>query len=99
METIQTEEKMDLTHSISKPRKRNKEKDAAYSIAYMKKNIKRAIVQLNRKTEPDLSAWCESHQPFATYVKDLIRRDIEEQGLVYDNERGEFVPINDSADE
>lgn len=47
-------------------------------IRYTEKAIKRFSVDLNRNTEPDLIEWIESKPNKAGYVKELIRKDMEE---------------------
>ena len=44
---------------------------------YKKKYIKRVLVQLNRRTEPELVEWIEKQDNVQGYIKELIRQDIK----------------------
>lgn len=47
---------------------------------YVKANLIRREVKINKKTEPELTKWVESLSvPFQTYVKGLIRDDMKKQ--------------------
>lgn len=50
----------------------------AYIAGYQKENLERHSLNLNRVTEADLIEWVKSREePFAAYVKRLIREDME----------------------
>lgn len=43
---------------------------------YESENIRRINLKLNRKLEPDLVKWVESHDSIQGYITDLIRADM-----------------------
>lgn len=48
---------------------------------YLKAHTVQKCMRINRETEKGLLAWVESRdEPFATYVKRLIREDMERHG-------------------
>ena len=49
-----------------------------YNIDYIKQNVRQFMLKINRKTEPELLAWMESQDSIQTYLKDLIRKDMEQ---------------------
>ena len=44
---------------------------------YESENIRRIVIKLNRKLEPDLVKWVESHDSIQGYIVDLIRADMK----------------------
>ena len=57
-------------------KQRKLEKEAEYA----KKNLVQKILKFNLKTESDLIEWVESLEtPFQTYVKRLIRNDMNKK--------------------
>lgn len=46
------------------------------SMKYLKKNVKRYVLQVNRTTEPDLLEKLESVDNYNGYLKELIRKDM-----------------------
>lgn len=53
-----------------------------YDADYIKANQKQMLVKVNRKTEPEMVAWLESIGNTQTYIKRLIREDMERNGIV-----------------
>ena len=48
-----------------------------YNLEYVKKFQRQFILKVNRNTEPDMVAWLESQDSIQTYIKSLIRKDME----------------------
>lgn len=48
-----------------------------YDMEYIKQYQRQFMLKVNRKTESDLLEWLESRDSFQTYVKNLIRKDME----------------------
>ena len=46
---------------------------------YIKKVMRPVMVSFNRNTEPELVEWIEQQENKQGYIKQLIRRDMEEQ--------------------
>ena len=53
------------------------EKRKQYEIDYIKQNQRQFMLKVNRKTDPDMVDWLESHENVQAYLKDLIRKDME----------------------
>lgn len=47
------------------------------TMRYQKVNLRRYNLSLNRITESDLIEFLETKQPYATYIKQLIREDMK----------------------
>lgn len=47
---------------------------------YIKDNIRRFVLNVNRKTEADLMEHLEGQKNVQKYIRDLIRADMEKQG-------------------
>ena len=45
---------------------------------YQKANIRRIVIQINRKLEPELLEYVEQHENKQGYILDLIRSDMAE---------------------
>ena len=59
---------------------KSKQQTAIKHAEYVKANLIRREVKLNKKTEPDLVEWVESLEtPFQTYVKRVIRDDMNKK--------------------
>ena len=48
-----------------------------YDLEYVKTFQRQFMLKCNRKTEADLVEWLESQESIQTYIKDLIRKDME----------------------
>ena len=48
-----------------------------YNLDYVKNFQRQFMLKCNRKTEPELVEWLESKENIQTYLKELIRKDIE----------------------
>ena len=48
-----------------------------YQTEYIKKNLRRFEIKINRNTEPDLMDWLESQENVQAYLKSLIKQDME----------------------
>ena len=48
-----------------------------YNLDYVKNYQRQFTLKCNRKTETDLVEWLESQESIQTYLKDLIRKDME----------------------
>jgi len=49
-----------------------------YQAAYAKEKLRRFELRVNRENEPDLMGWLESKENLQQYLKQLIRKDMEE---------------------
>ena len=49
-----------------------------YMANYEKENLRQIRLKINRKTEPDLLAWVEKKGNVQGYIKELIRKDMEQ---------------------
>ena len=49
-----------------------------YMANYEKENLRQIRLKINRKTEPDLLAWVEKQENVQGYIKELIRKDMEQ---------------------
>ena len=49
-----------------------------YLAHYEKENLRQIRLKINRKTEPDLLAWVEKQENVQGYIKELIRKDMEQ---------------------
>lgn len=47
------------------------------AVKYSQKNIRQYILKINRKFEPELIAWIDSHDNVQQYLKGVIRADYE----------------------
>lgn len=54
-----------------------------YLNKYEKENIRQIRLKINRKTEPELLEWIEKQKNIQGYIKRLIKRDMEENGMRY----------------
>lgn len=45
---------------------------------YKAKYQRRIVVDVNRKTEPEMLEWLENQPAIQTYIKQLIRKDMEQ---------------------
>ena len=52
--------------------------NAEYLAQYEKENLRQIRLKINRKTEPDLLAWIEKQDNIQGYIKELIRKDMEQ---------------------
>ena len=50
-----------------------------YLAQYEKENIRQIRLKINRKTEPEMLEWIEKQENIQGYIKQLIRKDMEEQ--------------------
>lgn len=48
---------------------------------YQKNNTKLISVRVNKKLEPKLLEWLESKPSMGGYILDLVREDMEKEGL------------------
>lgn len=48
-----------------------------YNREYVKEFQRQFVLKVNRNTDPDMIAWLESQDSIQTYLKELIRRDME----------------------
>ena len=48
---------------------------------YQKNNTKLISVRVNKKLEPELLRWLESKPSIGGYILELIREDMEKEGL------------------
>lgn len=48
-----------------------------YNREYVKEYQRQFVLKVNRNTDPDMIAWLESQDSIQTYLKELIRRDME----------------------
>lgn len=53
------------------------ERGKQYDLEYIKAFQRQFMLKCNRKTEPELVEWLESKENVQTYLKELIRKDIE----------------------
>jgi hypothetical protein len=53
------------------------ERGKQYDLEYIKTFQRQFMLKCNRKTEPELVEWLESKENVQTYLKELIRKDIE----------------------
>ena len=51
------------------------------ALKYQKANTKLVSVRINKKLEPQLLEWLESKPSMGGYIVDLIRADMEKEGL------------------
>ena len=59
---------------------KSKQQNAIKHAKYVNANLIRKEAKFNRKTEPDLVEWVESLEtPYQTYVKRLIRDDMNKK--------------------
>ena len=49
-----------------------------YLANYEKENLRQIRLKINRKTEPELLAWIEKQENIQGYIKELIRKDMEQ---------------------
>ena len=49
-----------------------------YLAQYEKENLRQIRLKINRKTEPELLAWIEKQENIQGYIKELIRKDMEQ---------------------
>ena len=49
-----------------------------YMAQYEKENLRQIRLKINRKTEPELLAWIEKQDNIQGYIKELIRKDMEQ---------------------
>ena len=49
-----------------------------YLAQYEKENLRQIRLKINRKTEPELLAWIEKQDNIQGYIKELIRKDMEQ---------------------
>lgn len=55
-------------------------KYAEYQDNYQKENIRQFKLKVNKKTEPELFDWLEGKQNIQGYLKELVRKDMKENG-------------------
>ena len=53
------------------------EKRVQYEIQYIRENQRQFMLKVNRKIDPDMIDWLESKENVQSYLKDLIRKDME----------------------
>lgn len=51
------------------------------ALKYQKNNTKLISVRVNKKLEPELLQWLETKPSMGGYILDLIREDMEKEGL------------------
>ena len=51
-----------------------------YEVEYVKKNLRQFMLKLSRLYEPEMVEWLESKDNVQAYLKELIRKDMEESG-------------------
>lgn len=56
------------------------------NVKYKRENMLRVTVPFNRKTEPELVEKMEEQESKATYLKRLVKEDIEREGNAQDQE-------------
>ena len=49
-----------------------------YMANYEKENLRQIRLKINRKTEPELLEWVEKQGNIQGYIKELIRKDMEQ---------------------
>ena len=49
-----------------------------YLAQYEKENLRQIRLKINRKTEPELLEWIEKQDNIQGYIKELIRKDMEQ---------------------
>ena len=54
---------------------------AKYNADYIKQNQKQYLVKVNRIHDADMIAWIDSQGGSQTYIKNLIRADMEAHGF------------------
>lgn len=59
------------------PETKSQAKYTAYKTAWDRENTKQYKLKLNKNTDADLIAWLDSIENKQSYLKDLIRADIE----------------------
>ena len=50
---------------------------AKYNAGYVKENIRQFMLKVNKKLDPEMVEWLESKENVQSYLKDLIRKDME----------------------
>ncbi len=50
----------------------------AYDNEYIKKNQRQFMLKVNRIHEPEIIEWLESKDSVQTYLKELIRKDMQQ---------------------
>ena len=53
------------------------EKRVQYETQYIRENQRQFMLKVNRKIDPDMIDWLESKENVQSYLKDLIRKDME----------------------
>ena len=53
---------------------------SAYITKYIKANLRRFEIKLNKNTDADLIAWLEGKKPLNQYIKNLIEQDKKKSG-------------------
>lgn len=49
-----------------------------YDSNYVKANVRQFMVKVSRIYEPELITWLESKENVAQYIRDLVRKDMEQ---------------------
>ena len=57
-----------------------------YNIDYVKSNIRQFMVKVSRVHEPEMIEWLESKDSIQSYIRELIRADMEKQKEEQNNE-------------
>ena len=63
-------------------------KKAAYDMEYRRQNIKSMMFDLNKNTDADIIEYLETVGPRTTYIKSLIRADMERANFQPKSEQG-----------
>lgn len=53
------------------------ERKAVYDAQYLKQYQRQFVIKVNRKNDPEMVEWLESQESVQTYIKNLIRQDME----------------------
>lgn len=59
---------------------RQDEKKREYDLQYAREKLKQVKLVLNKEKDADLIVWLEKQENKQGYIKELIRKDMEENG-------------------
>lgn len=51
-----------------------------YAAKYKKAHLSNTVISFDKEREADIIQWLDSHKPKQRYIRDLIRRDMENGG-------------------
>ena len=51
-----------------------------YASKYKKAHLSNTVVSFDKERDADIIQWLEDHKPKQRYIRDLIRRDMEDKG-------------------